>query len=236
MRSEAGLREISVALDGIVSANRIIVTDLEISRFVDAKLTEYLVDWMFPFIGSLATTVLWVGPMKFDGEQWEAEAVGIAARLQQPVGKVFASTCWWQLGESFGDAAVAGCKVNLAPLTFSSVNVDTHTDDRNFVCAVGVITGSLGVDYFADGKLTWQTGANTGVVSEVKTHPDSGTGAYAIELYVKTPFPIDDADTFKVEPGCDKLRSTCKDKFNNIKNHGGFDFAPSMDTLTGAPG
>src|SRR3546814_2715916 len=34
-------------------------------------------------------------------------------------------------------------------------------------------------------------------------------------------------------PGCDHRRMTCKDKFNNILNYGGFDWIPTKNPMGG---
>ena len=35
-------------------------------------------------------------------------------------------------------------------------------------------------------------------------------------------------------PGCDRLKSTCIDKFNNVENHGGFPFIPIKNPFGGS--
>jgi uncharacterized phage protein (TIGR02218 family) len=40
---------------------------------------------------------------------------------------------------------------------------------------------------------------------------------------------------FALEPGCDKLRTTCRDKFSNINNFGGFPFVPGQDAMFDTP-
>lgn len=38
----------------------------------------------------------------------------------------------------------------------------------------------------------------------------------------------------KLYPGCDHLRLTCKDKFNNLDNYGGFDWLPTRNPMDGS--
>lgn len=38
----------------------------------------------------------------------------------------------------------------------------------------------------------------------------------------------------KIYPGCDRLRSTCKNKFNNLLNYGGFPWIPSKNPMGGS--
>lgn len=52
---------------------------------------------------------------------------------------------------------------------------------------------------------------------------------------VPTRLPVSVGDTFDLDPGCDKLRLTCKDKFSNVKNYGGFPYIPGTDKLLDTP-
>lgn len=71
--------------------------------------------------------------------------------------------------------------------------------------------------------------------NEIKewTLDDVGGGGI-IELQIESRLDITVNDSFIVTPGCNKLRSTCINKFNNIKNFGGFVTIPGTDkTRTG---
>ena len=74
--------------------------------------------------------------------------------------------------------------------------------------------------FCSNGTLTWTTGANTGVVSPVKKHTAGGT--ITIELLLPTPYDIQVGDNFNITAGCDKTFATCRAKFNNVVNFGGF--------------
>lgn len=50
--------------------------------------------------------------------------------------------------------------------------------------------------------------------------------------FLPFPFKIECGDTFRVFPGCDKFKTTCRDKFSNIVNFRGFDFIPGRDALS----
>ena len=43
------------------------------------------------------------------------------------------------------------------------------------------------------------------------------------------------ADTFNIIAGCDKLAATCKTKFSNMVNFGGFPFIPGNDKMIRTP-
>ena len=58
---------------------------------------------------------------------------------------------------------------------------------------------------------------------------------HKIVLAIKSDFAFADGDQFSIEPGCNKLFSTCKTKFNNVKNYGGFPFVPGQDKAFDTP-
>lgn len=66
--------------------------------------------------------------------------------------------------------------------------------------------------------------ANDGHVSPIAKHED---GTRKLTLLFPTPFPIVVGDSGIVTVGCDGLKTTCKDKFDNLDNFGGDAEAPS---------
>ncbi len=50
------------------------------------------------------------------------------------------------------------------------------------------------------------------------------------DIWVPTPFSnLSVGDTLSITAGCDKLATTCRDRFNNLINFGGFKYLPSSD-------
>jgi uncharacterized phage protein (TIGR02218 family) len=230
-RADGGLETHSLSLEGMIQSGDIAVADLRSGRYDEAQIFEYLVDWRYPWAGAIRTRTWWIDSVSFDGQRWSAETSGLVRFPQVPTGKLLARTCYWKLYENFGVSGKAGCKLDPAAFTFTPIAVAVVTDPRRiFTCDTG-ITGSLGADYFADGRVTWLTGPNAGVVSEVATHNDHAGGLYTVELYVETDFDIAVGNTFTITAGCDKLFSTCKAKFNNVVNFGGAPKKPRAGDL-----
>lgn len=92
-----------------------------------------------------------------------------------------------------------------------------------------VINATLGeaTGYFDLGKIVFTSGANDGLVRMVKTYTAGSPGTLAL-LY---PLPIapSPGDSFTVYPGCDKLKSTCEAKFNNLENFRGMPYVPQPE-------
>lgn len=80
--------------------------------------------------------------------------------------------------------------------------------------------------WFKYGKLAVTGGENAGQSRYILSHSGGG-------ITVDKPFWFDFAvgDTFDVFPGCDKLGTTCRDKFNNYAHFAGFEFVPQEDTV-----
>jgi len=103
-----------------------------------------------------------------------------------------------------------------ATSAFSATGLDAYADD-----------------WFTAGKLTFTSGANAGVGSEVKYHHKAA--AVTFELWQAMPEPIAPGDTFTVTAGCDKRFATCHDRFNNVVNFRGFPHIPGNDFVIRYP-
>lgn len=82
--------------------------------------------------------------------------------------------------------------------------------------------------YFDLGKITFTSGANSGLSRAIKTYINGSPGT----ISVQPPFPNAPAngDTFNIFPGCDHAQSTCSGKFSNLANFRGFPNIPENST------
>jgi uncharacterized phage protein (TIGR02218 family) len=93
---------------------------------------------------------------------------------------------------------------------------------------------ALATGVLTRGKLTWNSGANVGLGVEVKAHTQ-GTGSSRLSLFLPMPEPIAVGDAFAVTAGCDKALATCRDRFSNVVNFGGFPHMPGNDFALSYP-
>ena len=114
-----------------------------------------------------------------------------------------------------------GCKVNREKFT---VNGRVTENSQTGTVLKHNLTQPDG--WFSQGVIKFTSGRNAGFSRTVKAH-NGNTFEFALRL----PFPPQVGDVFKVYPGCNKRRDTCKDKFNNIVHFRGFPFIPSADTV-----
>jgi len=94
------------------------------------------------------------------------------------------------------------------------------------------IIWSGGAEIYSQGTITFLTGANAGVRTNVKKGYVSA-GAIPAGLALSYPLPNLPAagDTFRVYQGCDHTKATCLGTFDNILNFRGFPYIPPPTTV-----
>jgi len=80
-------------------------------------------------------------------------------------------------------------------------------------------------DYFAQGKVEFTSGPNSGQVRQIKSFK-SGVVTLLYPLY---DIPAQ-GDTVSIVAGCDKTRATCQSRFNNLTHFRGFPYVPDPST------
>lgn len=211
-------------LQGIIRSDKITSSDLRAGLFRNCKVEEFIVDPRFAdIVGVLRENLYWIQQVTFNGETWEAELQGPLNKLRTTVGFTVDRRCRWkELGDD-------NCGINLSLYRDSGSVLSVVQSRKEFTSDVP--TGN-GDDYFNDGRVTWTTGNNAGVISEVKTYTETSG---VVRLYVQTPFDIQVGDDFTIEPGCDRQFSTCIAKFDNKDRFGGYPDVPGNDDTFTTP-
>lgn len=83
--------------------------------------------------------------------------------------------------------------------------------------------------YYIGGMLRSPSGVLSYVVDHTGKNITVQRMSYALQQEVDNGFPF----TVTLYPGCDHSRATCKDKFNNKLNYGGFDWIPQKNPVGG---
>jgi uncharacterized phage protein (TIGR02218 family) len=122
-------------------------------------------------------------------------------------------------------------------LTIES-QINSTSDRRTFVLAYSgslATAGSPTISYLDGGVCTFVDGLNADLKFEVKQFdPTTKT----VILYLPAPFAINagsPGDTVKISFGCDKMRDTCKNYFDNVINFQGFADIPGNDAIFATP-
>ena len=116
----------------------------------------------------------------------------------------------------------SACTLNAASFAVSGTAL-SGSAANSLNATLGQPTG-----YFDLGKVTFTSGANSGLSRSIKSYVQGSPGTISLI----SPFPNAPAvgDTFTIYPGCDKTSATCSGKFGNLANFRGLPFIPVNQT------
>ncbi len=212
--SQAGLAVDNLELEGLLDDDSIARSDLLGGLYDHAELEVFMVNYAAPDDGRLQVKIGWLGEVTLRDGVFLVEVRGLSAALQQTIGEVYTPTCRAQLGD-------ARCKQNLTAFTFTGT-IDTVENEYMMTDAArGQANG-----YFAYGKITFTSGANTGLSMEVR---DFANGRFT--LFLPLPNPVQAGDAYSVVAGCDKRIDTCVARFANAVNFRGEPHLPGNDRI-----
>jgi uncharacterized phage protein (TIGR02218 family) len=224
VQSSLGLAVDNLNVQGALSSAGIDEAALAAGLYDNAAIEIWRVNWAAP-----AQRVLMrkgtLGEVKRGAHGFAAEIRGLAQALNRPVGRAFGHSCDADLGDT-------RCTVDLDDAAFrGSGTVASAIDARRFA-----VTGLDGFasGWFAQGLLSWTSGANDGRSMDVKRHAVSAA-AVGIELWRPMSETVAPGDTFTIAAGCDKQFATCKAKFANQENFRGFPHMPGNDAVLSYP-
>lgn len=193
------------------------------TQFFDELLVGSTVDILYRFRQTQDTIRLFSG--EIDGASASNEGVGLqvvgleALLSEELPRRTFTRTCNYQHYDEW-------CGVNradfLVPGTISVVGAMQFQSSA----IVGTTTNwfQLGVAWIP----TFAVGSTAGLAYSVK----GNTGSVVRLMRPLRPTPSI-GDAFQIYAGCDKTFSTCKNKFDNAVNFGGFRFVPRPESITG---
>ncbi len=207
-------------VSGALSDAGLTADDLSGGLYDNSRVETWLVNWNEP-AQRLLLDVGVIGEVRRADAAFVAELRGLAHRLDEERGRVYAADCAADLGD-------ARCGVNLTLPAWRGTGTVTDADGRSACLASGLSGFSAGL--FAGGRLTWLTGANAGRSVPVRSHALAGAGA-ALALWEPAASAIAPGDTFHVTAGCDKSFGTCRGRFGNGANFRGFPHLPGNDVM-----
>jgi uncharacterized phage protein (TIGR02218 family) len=199
---------------GAFSSDALSEGDLERGLYDGARVEILLVNWADPS-QFLLEHVREIGEVTRTNNRFQAELRGLAARLDQPTGRVLGRRCDASLGHG-------RCAVDLAPLKVSGVILAADAMQASVSGLSGHETG-----WFRFGVLTFISGALAGRAIDIGAHV-SGDPA-RLTFWLPLPEVPATGDAFEIVPGCDKSFSTCRAKFANALNFQGFPHMPGSD-------
>lgn len=229
IEARLGFAVTGTELQGALSSETLIEDDLAAGRYDDAKIELFLVDWSNAE-NRLLLRAGNLGEVRREDSAFSAEVRGIASRLDEEKGRIFAASCDADLGDT-------RCKIDLDDPAFHGEGTILALEGASIFSAGG-LDGFAG-GWFTQGRLQWTSGANAGLAIEIKEHRIDG-GAH-LSLWQTMPEPLTAGDAFVVTAGCDKRFETCTGKFANALNFRGFPRLPGNDfvvayAVPGEPG
>ena len=222
VESGLGLEADAANVAGAFSAAAISADDLALGRYDGARVETFLVNWQSPADHVLLSTRE-LGEVRTAGPAFAVELRSLAARLDQPQGRLYGSRCDADLGDGR-----CGKDIAAPPYRLSGAIVAV-TDEMTLV-ASGLEERPAG--WFGNGRVRFLTGLLSGLTTDISAHANEA-GGVRLELWspmARLPAP---GDQIEVTAGCDKSFETCRAKFDNILNFQGFPFLPGSDFAYG---
>lgn len=198
--------------------------------FCDVELR--VVNWNDLTMGDMKLMKGTLGNVKMVNGQFQAELRGMNQLFTTMIGQTYGGTCRVDLFSSrcglngsdyiqTGHVARANNPHSFVPNTNELRLRSPHFADAPAPAA-----------WFNDGVLTFTSGVLNGYKFEVQNW-DGAT----LTLFAGVPMPFAPAigDTFTIEPGCNKLRTDCRDKYFNMINFQGEPDMPGLNVLMQTP-
>ncbi|MBY0408103.1 MAG: DUF2163 domain-containing protein [Rickettsiales bacterium] len=219
IQSSGDLRVDNLDMEGMLSADALTEADIRAGRYDFAEIGVFMVNYRDLSQGSLALHQGWLGEVAMGKTAFLAEIRGLSQRLSQTAGEFYSASCRAALGD-------ARCKVNLAAHTVTGAVSGVFSALRFSDAGRGEASG-----IFSFGKVSFSSGANSGLSMEVKEYLyQTGVGG-VFTLVLPLPYALQPGDTYAVSKGCDKTTGTCAGRFGNIVNFRGEPLVPGLDRM-----
>ena len=217
-----GLEADAANVAGAFSDAAISADDLALGRYDGARVETFLVNWQSPGDHVLLSTRE-LGEVRTAGQAFTVELRSLAARLDQPHGRLYGRRCDADLGD-----ARCGRDISAAPFTLSGAIAAVN--DEMTLMVSGLDGRPAG--WFDQGRIRFVTGLLAGLSADISSHAIEPGGA-RLALWAplaRLPAP---GDQVSVTAGCDKAFETCSAKFGNGFNFQGFPYLPGSDFAYG---
>jgi uncharacterized phage protein (TIGR02218 family) len=191
-------------------------SDLIAGKFDNALVEVAFCSWQHPDYGRVIIQRGNIGVIQWSADGFRADILSHMRQLQRNINFITTANCRHQLFSQFNSSSIGACTLNASSYTYNGTVTTVSVPRLKFV-----VSGlSQPAQYCQNGILTWTSGPNAGLKHEVKNHTVGGSTE--IELFLPTFITPAAGNTFSITAGCDKTQATCKTKFSNGVNFGGF--------------
>jgi len=211
----------SMEVQSFLRSDRITEEDLMQGVYDYARVDVYLVNYANLGHGHIILAGDWkIGEIKWQNQQFVGEVRSKKQMLDKAIVERYSAECRATLGDS-------QCNANLATYTYTGT-VTTVVSTSSFIDT----SRAQATDLFAYGKLTWTSGNNNGRSIEIKSfNPTTDT----FVLFEPMPETIQVGDAYSAIYGCDKIWTTCVNRFANGWNFRGEPLVPTYDKILQRP-
>lgn len=240
MRSNSA--ELHIAMDGLSGVDD---TVIERGLLDGAKVTEFEVDGLRPWV-RLRMFRWYVASTPSGKSRAELQLVGVSSRLQRTTGEVITTTCQNEFGDALcssggvlagnADFNFLGFEVGVPPAGFNLLRTMRIREAAN-----AFPTPAKSVeDWWAHGRIRFIDGPNAGVEAWIERNdtPINAGSNWVVDIVLATPlaYAPETGDVVSMRVGCDRIHSTCRDKFGNLDSFRGHRDITGSDSLQFTPG
>lgn len=219
IRASQGTGVDNLDVIGLLDSDQITDTDLYAGKYDNAQVEVFIVNPADLSMGKVILLSGNIGQIDFQDGTYTAEVRGLFQKLGVQVGELTSPTCRVaQLGDS-------RCKIDLAPFSFTQ-QITGVVDDVTFTFP----DDGRPANYYAYGIVEARSGQNVMERRDIKSS-SRNNAAVTIVLQLPFAFPLAVGDTIVVQAGCDRLFTTCRDKFSNLINFRGEPYVPGTTAL-----
>ena len=191
--------------------------ELQSGKWDNAKIEVSICGWKNPSAGKIIIFSGRIGVIQWTDAGFQADIQNYLRDLNKNIGSLVTAGCRHQLYSTSSPRAIGFCGVNKAANTITGSVAHVLTQRIKFnIASTGKTTG-----WASAGFLKFTSGPNAGLSYTVKIHEVAGYGE-SVELYTPCIGTVTPGTTFELSAGCDHTFETCKTKFSNAANFGGF--------------
>jgi len=202
--------------EALLDSDTLTEEDLRAGKWDFSPYRIFQVNWADLTMGDKKDSTGHLAKVSVNRQTFVAELLGLMEALGTSIGEITTPNCRAWLGDE-------RCKFDVGPYTFAGTVDSGNPDMYTF------IDGGMGQEetYFAEGIVLFTSGLLDGHSYDIKSFTAGGV------FITKTPMAYQPApgDTFTAVVGCDKKRTTCRDKFSNVINFRGEPWLRGNDVL-----
>ena len=216
IRSGAGMSATSSEVFGAMSSQTISEADIFAGRWDGAALSLFAVDWEDPDAGVQPLIEGELGQVASVDDKFEAELLGVAAKLERPLCPLTSPECRAELGDPRCRVDMAARRLRAAVVEAANniVTIDRPVDDR-----------------FRFGEIRFLGGPANGERRKILS-----VAGPELSLRSATSVEVPAGTAVELTEGCDKRLMSCSTRFANAENFRGEPHLPGNDLLTRYPG